>query len=389
MQVLKYKYRIYPNESQLKQLAKITGSVRYIWNHYLAEEQKQYQLNQTFKFVKTNSSDLTALKQTLVWLKESPSTSLQQTLQNLDRALRQSFKSVKKGRKGFPKFKAKRNFVGSFTLTMVNAIRNVKDNKFYIPKVGDVKCVYDRKLPSDFRSCQIKQEGDRWFVVISCRKEQQQLPATGKEIGIDIDSKEYVLSDGTRFAIPKYLKENQTKIKVIQQSLARKQKGSNRKKVQLKLFKVYQTVTNKRLDYFHKLSKQLITDYDLIALEDLNVASIQKKMGRVIQDNGFSTFRAMIVYKAELYGKKAVIIDRYFPSSQLCSQCGAVQKMPLSIRTYSCHCCNTVVDRDLNAAINIHRAGTAPSAFGDDDLVSQAVMIGKLIGIEEEGNRWR
>ena len=388
MQVLKYKYRIYPSESQLKQLAKITGSVRYIWNYYLAEEQKQYQINQKFNFNYANSSDLTTLKKTLVWLKEAPSTSLQQTLLNLDRALKQSFKSVKNGRKGFPKFKAKRNFIGSFTLTMVNASRNIKDNKFYIPKVGDVKCVYDRKLASDFSSCQVKQEGDRWFVVITCRKEQEQLPKTSKEVGIDLNSKEYVLSDGTRFAIPKYLNENQVKIKGIQQSLARKQKGSNRKKVQLKLFKVYQTVTNKRLDYFHKLSKQLITDYDLISLEDLNVASIQRKMGRMAQDNGFSMFRSMIVYKAELYDKKTVIIDRYFPSSQLCSQCGTVQKMPLSIRTYSCRCCDHEMDRDLNAAINIHRAGTAPNAFGDDDLVSQAVMIGKLIGIEEEGNRW-
>ena len=387
MQVLKYKYRLYPTDAQLSKLSQITGSVRYIWNHYLAAEQKEYADNKKFHFCFANCKDLTALKQTTVWLKEVPSTSLQCTLKNLDFALKQSFKSVKNGKKGFPKFKAKRNFIASFTLTMVNAARNVKDNKFYIPKVGDVSCIYHRALPSDFSSCQIKQEGTRWFVVITCRKEQTLLPKTHNTIGIDLNSKEYVLSDCTRYAIPKYLNENQIKIKSLQQDLSRKQKASiNRTKAQLKLFKVHQRITNKRYDYFSKLSKQLVTDYDTICLEDLNVASIQRKMGRVTQDNGFSMFRAMIVYKAELYGKNTVIIDRYYPSSQLCSQCGAVQKMPLSERTYSCRCCDHVMDRDLNAAINIHRAGMARSAFGDTQEISEAVMLGKLLDIKEEGS---
>ena len=118
----------------------------------------------------------------------------------------------------------------------------------------------------------------------------------------------------------------------------------------------------------------------------LDVKSIQEKMGRVTQDKGFSIFRAMILYKAALYGKETVIIDRYFPSSQLCSGCGAVQKMPLSFRTYDCKCCGLVIDRDLNAAYNIHGAGTALSAFGDNQLVDESVVIGKLIGVNEEGS---
>ena len=387
MQVLKYKYRLYPTDVQLTKLSQITGSVRYVWNHFLASEQKEYADNKKFKFYNTNSQDLTALKQTTEWLNEVPSTSLQQTLRHLNLALKSSFKSVKNGKKGFPKFKAKRNFIASFSLTMVNADRNIKDNKFYIPKVGDVHCVYHRALPSDFSSCQIKQEGDRWFVVITCRKACVQTPKTHDTVGIDLNSKEYVLSDCTRYAIPKYLNENQIKIKSLQQDLSRKQKASiNRTKAQLKLFKVHQRITNKRYDYFSKLSKELVTDYDTICLEDLNVASIQRKMGRVTQDNGFSMFRAMIVYKAELYGKETVIIDRYYPSSQLCSQCGTVQKMPLSERTYSCRCCDHVMDRDLNAAVNIHRAGMARSAFGDTQEESEAVMLGKLLGVEEEGS---
>ena len=209
----------------------------------------------------------------------------------------------------------------------------------------------------------------------------------GKTTGIDLNSKEYVLSDGTRCQIPKYLKENQLRIKELQRSVSRKIKGShNRRKAQLKLHKVHQCITNKRLDYFNKLSTQLVRDYDTLVLEDLDAKSIQKKMGRVTQDNGFSIFRAMILYKAALYGKETVIINRYFPSSQLCSGCGAVQKMPLSFRTYECKCCGLNIDRDLNAAVNIHRAGTALSAFGDNREVDESVVIGKLIGVNDGGN---
>jgi putative transposase len=383
MHILKYKYRLYPTHEQLTKLAQITGSVRYIWNYFLDRELKEYASSKKFIFFNQNSQDLTALKQTTQWLNDVPSTSLQQTLRYLNTTLKQSFG----GKKGFPKFKSKKNFNASFTLAMVNSKQNVRNNAFYISKVGDVKCVYHRDLPSDFKTCQVTREGDRWFVVLTCNKETQVLPKTNKTTGIDLNSKEYVLSNNTRYEIPKYLKENQFRIKELQRSVSRKVKGgSNRRKAQLKLHKVHQRITNKRLDYFNKLSMQLVRDYDVITLEDLDVKSIQKKMGRVTQDNGFSIFRAMILYKAKLYGKETVIIDRYYPSSQLCSGCGTVQKMPLSFRTYECKCCGLVMDRDLNAACNIHRAGTALSAFGDNRLVDESVVIGKLIGVNEEGS---
>ena len=389
MQVLKYKYRLYPTKEQEQSLLRFCGSQRYIWNHYLAEEQKRYTSDKKFNFYNHNAVDLTTLKKTIEWLQEVPSTSLQQTLRNLDRSLKQSFKKNKDSTKGFPKFKKKQNFSGSFSLTMVNSARNLKGNKFYVNKHLGIDIVLHRELPSDFASCQVKQEGDRWFVVLTCKKAIAEKTIGTKSVGIDLNSKEYVLNNGVRYALPKYLKENQFKIKTLQRRLSRKKNGSkHRREAQLKLYKVHQTVTNKRLDYFNKLSFNLVRDYDTIILEDLDVKGIQKKMGRVIQDNGFSVFRAMIEYKATLYGKETVIIDRYFPSSQLCSQCRAVQKMSLSCRTYECKCCGSIIDRDLNAAINIQRAGAAPdeNAFGDSQLVSESVMIGKLIGVSEEGS---
>lgn len=371
MQTLKYKYRLYPNCEQVTKLRQIIGSNRFVWNYFLKQEIDEYASTKKFKFYNQNSKDLTAFKKTATWLNDTPSTSLQQTLRYLETALKQNFKR-NTVRKGFPKFKKKRNFDGSFTLAMVNAKNFTKSGKFRIPKVGDVKVVMHRNLPSDFSTCQIKQDGHRWFVVCTVRKQAASLPVTGKMIGIDLNSKDFVLSNGIRFSIPKYLRDNQTQIKQLQRSLSKKQKGSkNRLKSQLKLRKVHQRIANQRLDYFHKLSKTLVTDYDIISFEDLNVAAIQKKYGHVIKDNAFAMIRKLTSYKAELYGKQTVVIDRYFPSSQLCSGCGAKEKMPLHKRTYLCSRCGLDMDRDLNAAININRAGTAQigitlsNAFGN------------------------
>ena len=387
MQILKYKFRLYPTACQEQKLRQIIGSNRYVWNHFLAKEQEQYQLDKKFRFVNKNSVDLTALKQTTEWLQHPPSTSLQQTLLNLDRALKQSFKR-NNAQKGFPKFKKKANFTGSFTLAMVSVNRNIKGDRFHVSKGLDIKFKQHRALPSDFKTCQIKQEAGQWFVVLTCEKAKVSPVDIKKAIGIDLNSKEYVLSNGTRYEIPKYLKENQFKIKHLQQEISRKQKGSkHRKQAQLKLAKVHKSVANKRLNYFHKLSSALVTEYDHISLEDLNVAAIQQKMGHVVKDNGFGMFREMIVYKAALYGKHTVIIDRYFPSSQLCSQCGAVQKMPVSVRTYKCNGCGLAIDRDLNAAINIQRAGTAPiNAFGEVQFQDQIKILGILADLNEEGS---
>ena len=383
--ILKYKYRLYPTKSQAEKLFNFCGANRYIWNHFLAEEIKQYQIDQKFRFYHNNSQDLTALKKTLTWLKDVPSTSLQQTLRNLDIALKQSFKRGN-AKKGFPKFKKKKYFDQSFSLAMINATNFKSKNRFLMPKIGQMKVAMHRNLPSDFASGQVKLEGNRWFLVLTCDSPVVSLPKTEKSIGIDLNSKEYVLSNGTRHIIPKFLKENQFQIKGLQRKLAKCKNGStNRRKIQLKLYKVHQRVTNKRLNYFHTLSKNLVTAYDRISLESLDVAGIQGKMGKVVQDNGFSMFRSMIVYKAELYGKETVLIDRWYPSSQLCSQCRSLHKIELSCRTYECSNCKLIIDRDLNAAININGAGTAQSAPGDDQ-VGQMITFGILSGVSDGGS---
>jgi len=387
MQLLKYKYRLYPTKDQVQKLNRITGSQRYIWNHFLAGEQSRYKEYQKFNFLSNNSAQLTSMKNELTWLKDVPSTSLQQTLRYLDHSLKQSFKQKDKG---FPKFKSKRHNNGSFSLSMVEMKRNIKDDKFYIPKVGKVKWKYHRDLPNDFKSLQVKQESGKWFVVLTTRKAKLKKRAIKTSIGVDLNSKEHVIFNGhkqERFAVPKLLRENQAKLKLLQQQLSRCVKGSNnRKKVQTKLQRLHQHIAYKRSDYFHKLSHYLVTNYDLICLEDLNVKSIQMKMGKVTQDNLFAGFRHMIEYKAELYGSTTSVIDRYYPSSQTCSGCGCIQRMPLNLRTYNCRNCDLEIDRDLNSAINIRRAGTARIAFGDETPIEQAIVFGRLVNIYEEGS---
>ena len=158
MQNLKYKYRLYPNKEQTQLLNQVAGSNRYIWNYFLNKEKEQYQIDKTFRFLKQNGKELTSLKKATEWLNCSPSTSLQQTLRYLDQSLRSSFKKNAQARKGFPKFKKKRNFNSSFSLAMVNSKRNcdIDAGKFYITNIGWIKCKYHREFPSDFKTCQIK-----------------------------------------------------------------------------------------------------------------------------------------------------------------------------------------------------------------------------------------
>ena len=392
MQLLKYKYRIYPNNEQLSKLNQIAGAQRYIWNYYLDLNVMTYQSHNQFVFHYDMNKDLTMLKKTTKWLKDMPSTSLQQTLGYLDKSLKASFnKNIASSARGFPRFKNRKSNK-SFTLTMVNSNRNFKANGFYLPKVGTVKIKYHRSLPNDFKSCQVKQEADGWYLVLTTKKAKIMKRPKVNACGIDLNSKEFVLFDGSielRYEIPKPLRENQTKLKIFQRQMTRKQKGSNNWwKVVNRLRLLHQKIARIRSDFFHKLSFLIAKSYDLISIEDLDVKGIQKKLGKVIGDNAFGGFRQMLEYKAELYGSTISVIDRYFPSSQTCSSCGSIKKMPLSERNYSCRC-GLNLDRDLNSAINIKRAGTARIASGDNSFEDQAVMFGILNGLSmnEEATR--
>lgn len=392
MQNLKYKYRLYPTPKQEQKLLRVIGCSRFVWNHFLAGEQQTYKETKKFNFLSKNSRELTSLKQTLPWLKEAPSTSLQQTLVHLDRALKQSFKS-NKNRRGFPKFKKRKNWSGSFSLAMIGLQHTDQESgKFKCPNIGWIKTRYHRAIPSDFSTAQIKWEANQWYLVLTvCVKKREKQIDLNNSVGIDLNSLEYVTSDGEIIPIPRHLGDNQAKIRRLQQRLSRSTIGSsNRRKWQLKLAQAHNRVKLRRLDSFHKLSRYLVDNYDVICVEDLNVHGIQQFNGHITKDNMMSGFREMLRYKCELRGKHLAVISRWEPTSQICSSCGHQQKMPLSTRTYNCSHCGHVMSRDLNAAINIHRAGMARiQASGDVVRPVDEIAISNTwhVSVKEEARR--
>lgn len=389
MQNLKYKYRMYPTKSQEQKLIQVIGACRYVWNHFLALESDQYKSNKTFRFFNKNSKELTELKKQegTIWLKDIPSTALQQAIKCQDLALRQSFKK-NTNRKGFPKFKCKKNWTGSFSLTMISNNADQEAGTFKIPNIGKVKTKYHRAIPSEFKSCQIKWEGGQWYLVLTVKVKKQN-KSSGKElVGVDLNSLEYVTSAGEIIKIPRFLGESQAQIKKLQRRLSRKIKGScNRKKNQYLLMRLHYKIKCRRLDFFHKLSKYLIDNYDIICLEDLHVKGIQQFNGHIIKDNSFAGFRKMIEYKAELYGREIRIVDRFYASSQICSCCGHKQKIDLNTRIYKCSECGTELPRDFNAALNISRAGTARSYASGVNVSLDSINTIKQSTMKEEARR--
>ena len=386
MRNARFNYRIYPTPDQESLLIQSIGCSRYVWNYFLNKEQETYNQTQTFNYYQDNSRDLTQLKKQLDWLRVPPAVALQQTLRNLDKAIRDSLPNTKrKVRLSFPKFKKRRPFSGSFNLAMIDlkSHTDTDNGRFRIPSIGWVKTVYHRPIPSNFKSATIVRDAGEWYVSLVVKIPLVNRTLTGKSVGLDMNSGAHVLSDNIRFDNPRYRRKSQARLKRLKRAVSRKQKNShNRKKAQLRVSKMEKRIRCKRTDYFHKLSKRLIDDYDIICIEDLNVKAMQQWNGRMIEDNGFGILRQMLQAKAEIYGNQVVVVDRYYPSSKTCSNCGAIHTgLSLHDRIYDCQACGNTIDRDLNAAINIHRAGTAQiNASVVANGVPQMVTIGHIIG---------
>ena len=354
---LNFKFECFPNKSQQNQLTSIFGQSRFVWNYFLNKEIETHKSTNKFNFFNQNSADLTKLKKELIWLNEAPSTTLQQTLKNLEKAMKASFKKEK----GFPKFKSKRQPVKSIKIQMISSNQLDMDcSTIKLPKLGNLKCKFHRSFPTNFKSCTIKYENFKYFVIFHCTKDAitNNKLDINKSIGIDLNSKTFVLSNTKEISIPKFLKESQNQIVRYSRKMSQASKNSSRFNLyKRKLSKIHLHVRNQREDFYHKLSLQIVKDYDFICLEDLSVKDF---IGHLKKDSYFYEFRKMIEYKCELYGKRSLIIDKYFPSTKKCSNCGNVKpKILLSERIYKCDCCNLEINRDLNAAINIRTAGMA------------------------------
>jgi putative transposase len=364
---LRYRYRVYPSAEQVKSLSNLFGCTRVVWNSALAFCQAGWKdgikypgagelMKQFITQAKQNSGT--------AWLSEVSNIPLQQSIRDLDVAFRNFWDSLKGKRKGLkvkpPRFKKRRSKQSArFTAGGFS----VKGEKVYLAKIGKLKTVWSRPLPSAPSSVTvIKDAAGRYFLSFVCEVDVAALPASPNSVGVDLGIKTFAtLSTGEKIDAPKPLKAALKKLKRLQQSLSRKVKGSNRREVaRVKVARLHAQIADTRNDFLHKLSTRLIRENQAISLEDLNVSGMVKnrKLSRAISDLGWRAFRTMLEAKGGMYGREVNIINRWEPTSQTCSCCGQKGgKLDLSVRLWECLFCGASHDRDVNAAINIKVAG--------------------------------
>lgn len=354
-----YKYRLYPNKEQEIYINKNIGCCRFVYNYFLSKRIEYYKENKKGLTYNNNANELTKLKNELLWLKEIESTSLQQSLKDLDKAYKSFFTG-----NGYPKFKSKKNNKQSYRCQCVNNnIKIVCKNKIKLPKLGIVKFKQHRTFDGKIKNVTIsKTKTNKYYISILVEQEIQELPKNEFAIGIDLGLTDFAItSDGIKYANPRYLKKSLNKLAIEQRKLSRKKKGSkNRNKQRIKVARLHEKISNQRKDFLHKLSYELINENQVICLEDLQVKEVQqnKYLSQSVSDVGWYEFRRQLEYKSKWYGRTIVIINKWYPSSQICSNCGEnTGKKTLNIREFTCPYCGKHHDRDINASINILNEG--------------------------------
>ncbi len=357
-----YKFRIYPNRNQSVLLNKTFGCCRFIWNRMLDDKIRIYK--ETEKMQRTTPA---SYKTEFPWLKEVDSLALANVQLYLEKAYKAFFRDPKIG---FPNFKSKHGSRKSYTTNVVNGNICLKDHRLKLPKVGWIRVKDHRPIPD---TCQLKsvtvsaESNGTYYASLLveeqiCESQAEKAYTTEDQVlGIDYAMHELaVFSDGSRAEYPQYFRRAEEKLAKEQRKLSHCVKGSkNYQKQKKKVAACHKKIRDQRRDFLHKLSHQIATAYDAVAVEDLDMKAMSRCLhfGKSVMDNGNGMFRTMLGYKLKDQGKKLIVIGRFYPSSKKCSCCGKVkQELSLSERVYRCECGNEL-DRDVNAAINIREEG--------------------------------
>lgn len=354
-----YKFRIYPTDKQKELFVKTFGCVRSIYNKMLADKIEHYK-----KTKKMLNNTPAQYKEKFPYFKEVDSLALTNAQINLQTAYKNFFNNPKTG---FPNFKSKKNTRRSYTTNLVNTNIELKSGKLKLPKAGLVKIKQHREIPEGYtlKAVTVSQNGSGKFYASILFEYEEEI--TNKEpksfLGMDYSMHDlYVDSDGNKAQYAHFYRKTEEKLKREQRKLSLMKKGSkNRDKQRIKVAKVHEKIANCRKDFLHKKSRQIANVYDCVCIENLDMKGMSQSLnfGKSVHDNAFGKFIEMLSYKLQRQGKYLVEVDKFYPSSQLCSVCGYQNKKTkdLSIREWICPHCGTKHDRDINAAVNLLKEG--------------------------------
>lgn len=363
-----YRFRFYPTPEQEQILARTFGCARFAYNHMLRLRTDAWMQRQERVGYHETSAALTALKKTPehAWLNEVSSVPVQQALRHLQTAFTNFFAK----RAQYPKFKRKD---GPQSAEYTTSAFKWDGETLKLAKMDAPLAIrWSRAIPKAAKVTTVTVSRDasgRYFVSMLCDDVVAAKPAVAAKVGIDLGLTHFaILSTGEKVAAPNTFRKNEAKLAKLQRRLAKKTKGSNRRtKAKLRVAKLHAKIADSRRDFLHKLSTRLINENQVIAVESLSVSNMQKNrcLSKSIADASWSEFLRQLEYKAKWYGRELVGIDRWYPSSKRCSDCGyTMPKMPLNVRQWTCPECGSIHDRDVNAARNVLAAGMAVSARG-------------------------